>query len=43
MQIFKGDSPARQFEAGLQKGEMFLQYSREFVGKSSIYTAVKEP
>ena len=43
MRIFKGDSPARQFEAGLQKGEMFLQYSREFVGKSSIYTAVKEP
>ena len=46
MRIFKGDSPARQFEAGLQKGEIFLltlQHSREFLSKSSIYTAVKEP
>ena len=45
MPIFKGYSPARQFEAGQQTRRIFflpfLQYSREFLGKSSISLQAK--
>ena len=34
MRIFKGDSPARQFEAGLQKAEIFFVVLAVFKGIS---------